>query len=193
MVRFEPDPTEGELSAGFEIERGTRIRSLLGRGEQTACEYRTAHPVTLWPLEIAAATYAKGGLTKIEAPPEFEGTRATLRLTLRCTAGLTFDQLALSALPIYIRGEGELPNHLYEQILGQSLGVLAGPAGPNPAVARVDPATVDPAGRVRRRPRAPALRAALVPGVPAASGVLQLSAAVSLRRARRPRAGGPPL
>jgi type VI secretion system protein ImpG len=132
IVRFEPDPTEGELSAGFEIERGTRIRSLLGRGEDTACEYRTAHPVTLWPLEIAAATYAKGGLAKVEAPPEFEGTRATLRLTLRCTAGLTFDQLALSALPIYIRGEGELPNHLYEQILGQSLGMLAGPAGPNP-------------------------------------------------------------
>ncbi len=133
VVRFDPDLTEGELSKGFEIERGTRIRSSRGRGESTACDYRTAHPVTLWPLEIASARYVTQSreLAKLEGEG-FQRTRAALLLSLRCTAGLKFNELALGQLPIFIRGEGELPHHLYEQILGQSLGMVASPAGPNP-------------------------------------------------------------
>lgn len=132
VVRFEPDPTKGELSAGYEIARGTRLRSFLGRGEDTACEYRTAHSVRLWPIEIAEATYLKGELAKVRGRPEFERARAGLRLRLRCTGGQSFDKLALAELPLYLRGEGELTPHLYEQLLGQSLGAAVGPGGPTP-------------------------------------------------------------
>src|SRR5690606_10685096 len=50
VVEFHPDLSEGALAEGFLIPRNSSLRSLLGKDEQTACEYRTAHDVTLWPL-----------------------------------------------------------------------------------------------------------------------------------------------
>jgi type VI secretion system protein ImpG len=131
VVRFEPDPSEGALSAGIEIERGTRIRSTLGRGESTTCDYHTAHPVTLWPLEVAEASYLTQSreLANVQGPPEFQKAKAALRLTLRCTGGLKFNELALGELPLYILGGRDLGHHLHEQLLGNSLGMSVGPAG----------------------------------------------------------------
>src|SRR5712691_2524553 len=53
IVRFDPDPSEGTLAGGITVPRNTALRSVLGKGEQTSCEFRTAHDVTLWPIEIA--------------------------------------------------------------------------------------------------------------------------------------------
>ena len=57
VVQFEPDLKVGALADGYTIPRGESIRSLLGKGETTACEYRTAQDCTLWPLEIVEAEY----------------------------------------------------------------------------------------------------------------------------------------
>src|SRR5688500_17780739 len=57
IVQLEPDTTEGSLAAGVRVPRGSALRTALGRGEQTACEYRTAHEVTLLPLELAEVEY----------------------------------------------------------------------------------------------------------------------------------------
>src|SRR3954467_3704905 len=43
VVQLQPDPNEGSLATGFVVPRNTALRGLLGKGEQTACEYRTAH------------------------------------------------------------------------------------------------------------------------------------------------------
>ena len=47
VVQFQVDLDEGALSNGFVLPRDTVLRSRLGKGEQTPCEYRTAHEVTL--------------------------------------------------------------------------------------------------------------------------------------------------
>src|SRR5882762_9147302 len=54
-VQMQPNPGEGALALGYQVPRGTAMRSMLGRGDQTSCEYRTAHDVTLWPLELVHA------------------------------------------------------------------------------------------------------------------------------------------
>jgi len=56
-VELQPNLGESSLAQGYRVARGTDLRSVLGRGDQTACEYRTAHDVTLWPLEITHAEY----------------------------------------------------------------------------------------------------------------------------------------
>ena len=137
VAQFHPDPAEGDLSAGFEIERGSRLRSVLGRGEDTACEYRTAHPVTLWPIEVSEASYVRGGPARLEGPREFHDARAALQIRLRSTAGLPLSQLSLSKLPLYLKGEGDVPSRLYELLLGHSLGMTARPVGGD--VAWVEP------------------------------------------------------
>jgi type VI secretion system protein ImpG len=57
VVQLKPDLSEGALSEGFTVPRQSALRSQLGKGEQTSCEFRTAHELTLWPLEITEAEY----------------------------------------------------------------------------------------------------------------------------------------
>src|ERR1700748_481023 len=57
VVQMRPNLAEGTLAQGYRVPRGTALRSLLRRGEQTPCEYRTSQDVTLWPLELTHAEY----------------------------------------------------------------------------------------------------------------------------------------
>ena len=125
VARFQPDLNEGGLAEGYVIPRNTAIRSLLGKGEQTSCEYRTTHATTLWPLELDEAEYLSA-LTGRDLP-DIPGVKAAIRLKLRSTAGLTFNKLTLNDLPVYLQGVDELPMHLYEQLLGNSLAVVVRP------------------------------------------------------------------
>jgi type VI secretion system protein ImpG len=126
IMQLQPNLGEGALAQGFRVPRGTALRSVLGRGDQTACEYRTAQAVTLWPLELAHAEYTGylGDLGDLDLPRR---ARAALRLKLRATAGLKISDLDLDELTFFIRGSDELPPRLYEQILGHSLAVVARP------------------------------------------------------------------
>lgn len=134
VVRFQPDLTEGSLESGFIIPRDTDLHSLLGKGEQTACEYRTAHPVTLWPLEITEAQYFAGKepVAFLDLP-DLAKVRAGLRLRLRTTLpGLTFSKLPLERLSLYLHGSDALPMRLYEQLLANTVMVVVRP-GQRPA------------------------------------------------------------
>ncbi len=125
VVQLQPDLTEGALAEGFTVPRQSALRSLIGKGEQTPCEFRTSHDVTLWPLEIAEAEYVTNTmvLPKINEP-HLPTPKAGFRLRLRTTAGLTFDKLALDHLPVYLQGSDEIPMHIYEQILANSVALV---------------------------------------------------------------------
>ncbi|MEN6439752.1 MAG: type VI secretion system baseplate subunit TssF [Syntrophobacter sp.] len=127
IVQVLPNINEESLKDGFSIPRGSQLRSQIVEGEQTACEYRTAHDVTLWPLQIVEAEYipspgAIAGLG-IQKKPR---VKAALRLRLRCTAGLKIGQLPLDRLSIFLRG-GEIAVQLYEQLLGNLVEIQAQP------------------------------------------------------------------
>lgn len=131
VVRFEPDLREGSLAAGFVIPRNTSLRSLMTKEMQTACEYRTGHDVTLWPLELVEAECFSRDIATLELPG-VPGVRSGIRLRLRVTAGLTFDQLNLDRLTLFLRGSGGRPMRLYEQLLGNAVAVAVRPARPKP-------------------------------------------------------------
>ncbi|MBI4241699.1 MAG: type VI secretion system baseplate subunit TssF [Candidatus Rokubacteria bacterium] len=133
VVQLQPDLAEGSLGEGFTVPRGSVLRSPLGKGDQTPCEYRTGHDVTLWPLELTEAEYFTHAreMGAVETPV-LQSAKAGLRLRLRTTAGLSFDRLALDSLPLYLRG-GELSMHLLEQLLANALGMVVAPARRPPA------------------------------------------------------------
>jgi type VI secretion system protein ImpG len=126
VVQMRPNLAEGTLAQGYRVPRNTALRSLLGRGEQTPCEYRTAHDVTLWPLELIHAEYTGyvGDVGDLRLPAR---ARAAIRLKLRTTAGLNFSDLALDDLTLFIRGADEMPMRIYEQLVGHSVAVVARP------------------------------------------------------------------
>ncbi len=123
VVQLQPDLAEGSLAAGFPVPRGTVLRSAFSKGDKTACEYRTAHDLALWPLEIVEAQYfSSAGALAAAGVVHLSGAKAGIRLRLRTTANLKFNQLALDSLVLYLRGTGEVPKRIHEQLLGHNLG-----------------------------------------------------------------------
>lgn len=130
LVQLTPNPGEGALADGYVVPRGAALRSVLGKGEQTPCEYQTAHEVTLWPLELAEVRYLPhaGDLADLDLPGK-ERVKSALRFRLRTTAALPFEKIALDRLPFYLRGTAELPMRIYELLLAHAVGMVAQPAG----------------------------------------------------------------
>jgi len=127
IVQLLPNLNEGSLEVGFPIPRGAQLRSGIVEGEQTACEYRTAHEVTLWPLEIIEAEYLESpGAVAGLGVPKRAGIKAALRLRLRSAAGLKIGKLPMDSLPLFLRG-GETAVQLYEQLLANLLDVVVQP------------------------------------------------------------------
>ena len=127
VVQFHPDPKESALVSGCAVARNTALLGLAGRDERTACEYRTAHDVTLWPLQLAEAKYldtpAALAAAEVALPPG-KPVRAGLRLKFDVLAGAEASMLALDELPVFIAGADELPKRLYEQLLGNAAGLV---------------------------------------------------------------------
>lgn len=153
VVEMQPDLTEGGLAEGFEIPRGAILRGTLGRHAQTACEYRTAHGLRLWPLELTAAEYfAHTGPVARSDLAILRRSKAGIRLRLRTTAGLSFAELAPGdpgrfRLDLFLRGADQLPFELYARLLGELEGVLVQPtARPVPWIEVLPPSSVIPLG-----------------------------------------------
>jgi type VI secretion system protein ImpG len=128
VVQIQPDLSEGSLAEGFKLERGTALRSQMGKGDQTSCEFRTAHEVTLWPIELVEAKYFtwSGEVGGVEIT-RMGKIKAGLRLRVKVTAGLKFNEIALDCLTLYLRGSDALPNKMLEQFLSNAAGMIVMP------------------------------------------------------------------
>ncbi len=123
VVELQPDPTAGTLESGYRLPAGSALRAQLGKGEKTACEYRTAHDVRLWPLRLSDARYlANPGVMAARGLPVPAGVRAAIQLELEMVNGGTLADLPLDSLSFYLRGGDELPMWLYEIIHGSFAG-----------------------------------------------------------------------
>jgi type VI secretion system protein ImpG len=148
VVQLQPDLGEGALAEGYALPRDTVLRSNIGKGEQTACEYRTAHETILWPLELTQAEYFvhAGPVVKTDLDV-LQRSKAGIRLRLRCTAGLNLDQLTLDRLVLFLRGSDELPFRLYELLMANPVAVIVQPIErPLPWCDVLEPTCIAPAG-----------------------------------------------
>lgn len=124
VVQMQPDLNDAGLMDGVCIPRDTQLRSQISKGEQTACEYRTAHEVTLWPLQLVEASYLVNASAVANLGiPSRPALKAGLRLRFRTTAGLQCHHLALDKLSLFLRG-GEVSAQVYEQLLANVIDVV---------------------------------------------------------------------
>jgi type VI secretion system protein ImpG len=125
VVQLQPDEEQSLPPEGHRVPRHTALHSLIGFGDRTACEYRTAHAVELWPLQLTEARYFETPAAMAAAgldPPAGRPARAAIRLSLATTGGAETRMLALDRLPVFLRGADGLPRSLYEQMLGNATG-----------------------------------------------------------------------
>jgi type VI secretion system protein ImpG len=144
VVELSPDSGESLPGDGHLVSRGTALRSQIGFGERTACEYRTAHPVNLLPLSLDEARYLSSpaaiAAAGLNVPPG-SSPRAALRLHFKLGAGVQLDALAFDELPVFFAGAGDLASLLYEQVLGNGMGfsVVAGDSVRHTGQAAIEP------------------------------------------------------
>lgn len=126
IARMTPDPAQGGMDEGFLLPAGTQLRSPLREGDVTACLFRTAHPVRLWPLEIAEAEYIDGrGEIVAAGMGEDNDARAAIRIRLRHLGRDSISALSLRDLTIYLAGAGSAPWRLYETIAKDRVALYA--------------------------------------------------------------------
>lgn len=135
VVQLQPDPTHPALADGVAVPRGTALQGRLDGERATRCEFRTAHALTLSPLELVEARL----FTHTGAAAMPRGVKAGLRLKLRALGGRAISDIAIDHLPIYLRGSDGVAAKLHELLIGSTLGIST-PGGVLP------PASLRPLG-----------------------------------------------
>jgi type VI secretion system protein ImpG len=137
-VQFVADPARTPLLDGFAIPKHTEV--LTPPVNDLRCRYRTAYPVTLWPVAVVGARLQGPPWQSLRLPPGFrlpDGTAAVLRLQLECQAGAKFADLSLDALRFHLLGENHVVAELYELLLNHTSQVSIVPAD-QPTAPRLD-------------------------------------------------------
>jgi type VI secretion system protein ImpG len=111
-------PEAARGTAGVAIERGARLKTRPVGGHP--CEFRTAYPVHLWPVEVTAAKLEPDRVVMPGKPPE---AVALLRLALNTSPATTFSRLRPDRLRLYLDGNGPLPYTLYELLMNHACRV----------------------------------------------------------------------
>ena len=152
VAAFEPDMSDPALKDGVTLPRHTVLRSTLQPGQSTACTFRTAHAVTLWPLVISEAEYVdgRGALVAARVAAHVPEARAAIRLRLTRPGGAPLAELALDSLRVFTGGQGVRGWQLHELLCTAACGLVARSAQRgDERVHPLDRGTVRPAGLER--------------------------------------------
>jgi type VI secretion system protein ImpG len=124
VVEIMPDLEEGSLKEGVLVPRGSSLKTPLGKGERTSCEFRTSQDVTLWPLTVTDAKYLSGtGAVSGQGLTVDSRTRAAIRLRLASVGGIPISTLPVGALNLYLKATPGVASRIYEQIHANCIGV----------------------------------------------------------------------
>lgn len=150
IVKVTPEPNAIRgLPSGVPLPAGLELKSLLGTEDQTNCEFRTAHPLRLYPIEIAEADYI-GTAAAVAALglPDVPNTKAAIRLRLRTPSEeLPISKLGLDKLSFFLGGPENARLKLYEQLASHVTSVVVRPGTrPLPWQDRLPKTALQPAG-----------------------------------------------
>ncbi len=110
VVQMTLDPSQGKVTAGLQVPRGTALSTTAASGE--TCRLRTAWDLTLWPLQVARVC--------MEDP-------RTLRLEVACAPGVLASELEMDVLRLHLGGDLLVTMPLHELLVTglESVQVLA--------------------------------------------------------------------
>lgn len=140
IARFEPKVTQGALTDGHLIARGTSLFAETAQG--ATCRFRTAYDVTLWPVRLG-----RPRLTSVDAYPFLSGASAAavLVVPVETRGTLPLEALPLDELRLHLAGDVLSAAPLYE-LLAAARGVLVVPEGAERPSARLGPEAIRPVG-----------------------------------------------
>jgi len=140
IASFEVDAKEAKLTSGYTIEKNTPLFAEAQGG--TTCRFRTAYPVTLWPIAVEGAEFVAP--EKLDLPPGSGSPAAVLKVRLS-TPGVSFAKLGVPKLRFYLSGGGIRAYRLYEALVSHARRALvADERGRVTGEARIEPVGFEP-------------------------------------------------
>ncbi|ROZ78313.1 type VI secretion system baseplate subunit TssF [Ramlibacter sp. WS9] len=147
IAQLRPDLGDAGLASGVTINRGSMMRGMPSKGGATECQFRTGHDTTLWPLEIANATYFTHATNlPLESKPDWKKYAGGVRISLKSTAGLDFSAIGLGDLRFYCSGADDVAYRLNELVCGNALGVFVAGKGAASNFRALEPDAIRPVG-----------------------------------------------
>ena len=152
VVQFVLNPEQVSLQTGQTIPKGSTLASAPVDG--IPCRFRTAYPVTIWPVELKAARFEQAPAVTIDG----RDARTMLHLDLRILGGASLSELKekaaegvehpLAGLRFYLQGEGKVVHALYETLFNDALAVEFRPqaTAPDSAAVVLGPEALRPVG-----------------------------------------------
>ncbi|WP_390915606.1 type VI secretion system baseplate subunit TssF [Pseudosulfitobacter sp. SM2401] len=126
VAQLVPDMENGSVADGYVMPRDTKLRSRLAEGSQSACVYRTAADLTLWPIEVTEAEYIDGRGALVAAGVSLgKDARAAIRLRLKRHGGEPIGELGLDKLTLFLGGQGARGWQLHQLLCTQTTGLVA--------------------------------------------------------------------
>ena len=120
VAQLVPDMENGSVADGYVMPRDTKLRSRLAEGSQSACVYRTAADLTLWPIEVTEAEYIDGRGALVAAGVSLgKDARAAIRLRLKRHGGEPIGELGLDKLALFLGGQGARGWQLHQLLCTQ--------------------------------------------------------------------------
>jgi type VI secretion system protein ImpG len=152
VAQFVLNSEQVSLQTGQTIPKGSTVASAPVDG--IPCRFRTAYPVTIWPVEVRAARFEQAPAVTIEG----RDARTMLHLDLHILGAAALSELKeksvegvehpLSKLRFYLQGEGKVVHSLYETLFNDALAVELRPqaSSPDSAAVRLGPEALQPVG-----------------------------------------------
>ncbi|PLC02104.1 type VI secretion system baseplate subunit TssF [Variovorax sp. RO1] len=138
VVQIDGNLNEGSLKAGYELPRHTLLRGRMIKGEQTACEFRTGHAVTLWPIKIADASLGPVPAEIAHAlPMAARQAKSAITIKLEAVGGARFAEMPLERLEFFLSGAELHALRVLELVAHHSVATVCR-AGPG-STARIVP------------------------------------------------------
>lgn len=142
IARFEVDPGQGKLIGGYPIARHTQLHANSNQG--ATCTFRTAYPVTLWPLHVADAALEPTDLHDFLDSEHTVAGVLRLRIELMAPEG-EIAELGVDRLRFHLDGERNTVYQLYELLFLHCRGVAVR-SDRRSAPVRLGPEAIRPVG-----------------------------------------------
>src|SRR5262249_44085064 len=103
IMQFELDRAQSKITSGYLVAKGTPLRSRPVAG--IPVDFRTAYPITLWPIEVASASVVRGsGLGAIPGLSSRPDVFAAIRIELKTFGEARFSEMDLRELRFFLNG-----------------------------------------------------------------------------------------
>jgi len=121
IVQLDLDEGQNELTAGLTVPRGQGIETDPVQGDPI--RFRTAYPVTLFPVDVKAVSLVTAPFTA-PVTPKSNVAQAVLRVSLACRSpSVKWSSLNCQRLRLFLNGQPQHTQKLYELMFNNAIEV----------------------------------------------------------------------